>query len=114
MFRHAIEDDPGMKSGAFDGSEEFVLRGGLQIPAESDAAEIGIDEHRAVAVVPGHAEQTGLAGAVGFDALRESLHVSASASGDRVKNIADGGKAGLDAGMFGMHAAGDGAANSGN
>ena len=56
VFGHAIENDAGVEGGAFDGGEEFVLRRGLQIPAESDAAQIGIDEDGAVAVVPGHAE----------------------------------------------------------
>ena len=42
---------------AFDGREQLVLRGVSQLPAERDAAEFRIHQHRAVAVVPGQAQQ---------------------------------------------------------
>ncbi len=42
-----------------------------EVPAERDAAQLGIHQHRAVAVVPGQAQQAGLAGAVLVEA-RES------------------------------------------
>ena len=64
VFAEAIEDHAGVESSAFDGGEQFVLRGVQQVPSDGHAAEIGIDQDRAVAVVPGHAQQAGLAGAI--------------------------------------------------
>ena len=64
VLGHALEDDAGVEGGAFDGGEELVLRGVDEVPAEGDAAELGVDEHGAVAVVPGEAQQAGLAGAI--------------------------------------------------
>ena len=61
-----------MEGGAFDGGEQFVLRSVCQIPAERDAAEFGINQHGAVAVVPGQAKQAGLPGAVIFRDLCDS------------------------------------------
>ena len=72
VLGHALEDDAGVEGGAFDGGEELVLRGVDQVPAEGDAAEFGIDEDGAVAVVPGEAQQAGLAGAIVFEALRRA------------------------------------------
>ena len=66
VLGHAIENDASVEGSTFDGGEKFVLCGGLQIPAERDAAQIGIDEDRAIAVVPGHAKQTSLSGAIGI------------------------------------------------
>ena len=68
VFGHAIENDARMEGSAFDGGKEFVLRGALQVPAESDAAQIGIDEHGAIAIVPGDAKEASLASAVFFEA----------------------------------------------
>ena len=73
VFGHAIENHASVKGGAFDGGEEFVLRCALQIPSEGDAAQVGIYEDGAIAVVPGHAEQAGLAGAIIFEALVRAL-----------------------------------------
>ena len=66
---HALENDARVEGGAFDGGEELVLRGVRQVPAERDAAEFGIHQHRAVAVVPGQAQQPGLPGAVVVESL---------------------------------------------
>ena len=77
---HALEDDAGVEGGAFDGGEELVLRGVQQVPAEGDAAELRVDEHGAVAVVPGEAQQAGLAGLIGLEALRQIVDVGAGAS----------------------------------
>src|SRR6266481_4876680 len=52
---HAIENDSRVQCSAFDGGEEFVPRGGLQIPAEGNATQVWIYQNRAVAVVPGDA-----------------------------------------------------------
>ena len=62
VLLHAVEDDAGVHGGAFDGGEELVRGGVGEVPAEGDAAERGVDEHGAVAVVPGEAQQAGLAG----------------------------------------------------
>ena len=62
VFSHAIEDHAGVEGGAFDGGEEFVLRRVLKVPADGDAAEVWIHQDGAVAVVPGHAQEAGLAG----------------------------------------------------
>ena len=80
VLGHALEDDAGVEGGAFDGGEELVLRGVDEVPAEGDAAELGIDEDGAVAVVPGEAEQAGLAGAIVVEAFRECGDVGAGAA----------------------------------
>jgi hypothetical protein len=56
QLRHAIEDHAGVQRSAFDGGEEFILRRALQVPAKRDAAQVGIHQHSAVAVVPGQTE----------------------------------------------------------
>ena len=114
VLGHALKDDAGVEGGAFDGGEELVLRGVDQVPAEGDAAEFGIHQHGAVAVVPGEAQQAGLAGAVGFEALRQLGDLGAGAAGDGFKDVAGRGEAGLDAGVLRMHAAGDDAADAGD
>ncbi len=75
VFGHAFEDDAGVEGGAFDGGEELVLRGVDEVPAEGDAAEFGVDEDGAVAVVPAQAEEAGLAGA---DRIRDPRTSSAT------------------------------------
>ena len=60
MFAHAIENDTCMECSPFNGCEQFVLRRVLQVPAESHSAEIRIDQHRAIAIVPRHSQETGL------------------------------------------------------
>ena len=114
MLGHAFEDDAGVEGGAFDGGEEFVLRGVDEVPAQCDAAEFGIDQHGAVAVVPAEAQQAGLAGAIGFEAFGELGDGGVGAAGDGVEDVAGGGEAGLDAGVGGMDAAGDDAADAGD
>ena len=62
VLGHALQDNARVKGRALDGREKLVLRGVHQIPAEGDAAQFGIDQHGAVAVVPGEAQQAGLSG----------------------------------------------------
>ena len=57
VLGHALEDDARVERRAFDGGEELVLRGVQQVPAEGDAAQLGIHQHRAVAVVPAQPQQ---------------------------------------------------------
>ncbi len=92
------------KRGAFNGGEQFILRGALQIPTQGDAAQVRIHQHGAVAVVPGHAQQAGLPGAVVFQSLTQRLHVSSRASCDGVEDVSHCGEAGFDAGAPRMHA----------
>ena len=88
-----------MEGGAFDGGKELVLRGVYEIPAEGDAAEFGIDEDGAVAVVPTEAQEAGLTGFVGFKTLGERRDGGGGTAGDAVEDVANGGEAGFDTGM---------------
>ena len=62
VLLHALQNDAGMEGRALDGCEEFVLRGVREVPAERDAAQFRIHQYRTVAVIPGQAQQAGLAG----------------------------------------------------
>ena len=95
-----------MKGRAFDGGEEFVLRGVDQIPAQRDAAQFRVDQNGAVAIVPGEAQQAGLSGAIGFQPLRQLGNLGAGAAGDGLKDIACGRQPGLNASVVRMHAPG--------
>jgi hypothetical protein len=114
VLGEALEDDAGVEGGAFDGGEELVLSGVDEVPAEGDAAELGIDEDGAVAVVPGEAEEAGLSGTVAVEAFGEVGDGVAGAGGDGVEDVAGGGEAGFDAGELRMDAAGDDAADAGD
>ena len=114
MLFHAIENDSRVQCSAFNGGEQFVLRGGLQIPAEGNATQVWIYQNRAVAVVPGNAQKAGLAGAIVFQSTGESRHVGSGARSNGLKNIADRRKTGLNAGTLRVHAALDNTAYSGN
>src|SRR5205823_10441597 len=92
----------------------FVLRGGLQIPAEGNAAKIWIYKHGAIAIVPSDAKQAGLSGVIVFQSTAESWHIGFGARGNGLKNIADGGEAGFDAGALRVHTALDHATYAGN
>src|SRR5438034_10449729 len=94
VLLHALENDTRVQGGAFDGREQFVLRGGLKVPAKGDAAQVGIDQNRAVAIVPGDAQQASLAGAILFQSLAETLYVRSGAVGDIFQAIAT--RAGTD------------------
>src|SRR5271170_1538981 len=114
IFRHAVEDDAGVEGCALDGGEEFVLRSALQIPTEGDAAQIGIDEDGAVAVIPGDAEKSGLPSAIIFQALAERGNVCTCAGGDGAENVTDGGEARFNSGTKRVNAAVHDTAHSGN
>ena len=62
VLGHALENDARVERGALDGGEKFVLRGVDQVPSERDAAQLGIHQHGAIAVVPAQAQQAGLSG----------------------------------------------------
>ena len=96
-FGHPLQDDAGVERRAFDGREQLVLCGVEQVPAERDAAEIRLDQHGPVAVVPCQAQEAGLAGAILIEAHRELLHIGIGAARDRLEDIAGRRQPGLDA-----------------
>ena len=95
---HAIENDAGVEGRSLDGGEELVLRGVLQLPAQSDAAQVRIHQDCAVAIVPTEPQQAGLAGAVVFQAAAEFGDGGVGAAGDGAEDVACGREAGFDAG----------------
>ena len=89
VLRHALENDARVERRAFDGGEQLVLRRMRQIPAQRDAAQFRIHQHRAVAVVPGQPQQPGLAGAIFVEPRPKAAATrGARAARDRVENIA--------------------------
>ena len=109
---HALEDDAGVEGSAFDGGEEFVLGRVREVPAEGDAAKFGIDEDRAIAIVPGEAEQTGLAGAIFVKTGGKFGDGFSGAAGNGFKNVTGSGEAGFDAGLGRMNGTRNNAANA--
>ena len=101
---HAVENDARMKRCAFDGCKEFILRRALQIPAERDAAKVGVHEHRAVAVIPGHAQQAGLSGAIFIEAGAQCFYIGSGAGSDGIEDVSHGGEPRFDSRAQGMHA----------
>ncbi len=69
---HALEDDPGVKGSALDCRKEFVSGRGGQVPPKRHSAQLRIHQDRAIAIVPGKAQQAGLAGAIRCHFLRKS------------------------------------------
>src|SRR6185437_13804817 len=90
VLGHAIEDEAGVHGGAFDGGEELVLGGVVELPAEGDAAEIRVDQHGAVAVVPAQAQQAGLSGAIVSQPMAERGNVGSRPARDRLEDVAGG------------------------
>src|SRR5208283_3107299 len=79
---HALENHARVERSAFDGGEEFVLRGVGETPAEGDAAQFGVHQDGAVAIVPGEAQETGLAGAISIESARKLGYGGSGAAGD--------------------------------
>ena len=63
VLGHALQYDARVEGRALDGGKELVLSGMDEIPAERDAAKLGIDQYGSIAVVPAEAQEAGLAGA---------------------------------------------------
>ena len=114
MLFHALQNHARVERRPLDGGEQFVLRGVRQLPAERHAAEFGIHQHRAVAVVPGHPQQSGLARCERLEPLDSAATVDPGAACDRIEDIAGGRKARLDAGESRMNAARHNAADTRN
>ena len=81
---------------------------------ERDAAQLGIHQHRAIAVVPWEAQQAGFARAKVFDSLGELGYGGSRASGDGFEYVAGGGKSGFDARHRRMHRAMHHSTDAGN
>ena len=92
VFFHPFQDDAGVKRRAFDGREQIVLSGVRQVPAQGDAAEFGIDQNGAVAVIPGEAKETGLAGFECIEVGDNAATVVPARRGDGIEDIAGGGE----------------------
>ncbi len=112
MLGHAFQYDPRVHRGAFDGGKELILRSVQQVPTECDTAKLGIDQHRAVSVVPAKPQQAGLSGAIIFQALGQFLHVGRSTARNGIEDVAGGGKPCFNTGKGRMHAARNNAADS--
>src|SRR6266567_943705 len=111
---HAVEDYARMEGGALNRREQFVLRGALEVPSQGDTTKIGIHQNRAIAVVPGHAQQTGLSGVIVLQPLAERRDIRTRASSDGIEDVADRGKPGFNASSLRMHASLHYAANAGH
>ena len=60
VFGHAIENHPSVQRRTFDGGEQLILGGALQVPSQRHATQVRIHQHGAIAVVPGQPQQAGL------------------------------------------------------
>ena len=69
VLGHAIQNDSCVKSGAFDGREEFILCRRLEVPAKGNSSQVWVHQDRAIAIVPGHAQQARLSGPIVFESL---------------------------------------------
>src|SRR5215470_13030919 len=93
-----------MERCSFDRGKQLVLSGALEIPAKSNPAQIRIHEHSAIAVVPGHSQQSRLTRAVVLQSRAQRLDVRASSSRNCVEDIANRRETGLDSRAIRMHA----------
>ena len=57
VLRHSLKNDAGVKRCTFNCREQFILRGVHQVPSKRYAAQFGIYQHGAVAVVPAQTQQ---------------------------------------------------------
>ena len=76
---------------------KLVLRGRCQFPAQRHSAQFRIHQHRAIAVVPAEAQQSGLSRPIDFESLRQFRDPAFPPVRDGSRNIAGRGKSCLDA-----------------
>src|SRR5437660_1537833 len=114
MFAHAIENDTCMEGSTLNGCKQLVLCRVLQVPAESHSAEIRIDQHRAIAIVPRHSQETGLTRMIVLESFAERLDRSIGATRNRAEDISRRGEPRLNAGVLWMHTARNNSADAGN
>ncbi len=112
MLGHSLEHDSGVKGGPFDRREQLIGRGVIQVPAEGDPAEVRVDEHRAVTVVPRQTKQAGLTATIFGGLARKLLETASRASSDRLEDVADAGQTRLDTDVLRMHRAVDDTAHA--
>ena len=101
-----------MQGSAFNGGKEFVGCRALQIPAQSDTAQVGIDQHGTVSVVPGETQQSGLSGAIVLKLPTEARDIGAGARCNPIEDVAYCGESRFDAGALRMNTSRHHAANA--
>ena len=94
-----------MECRTFDRGEEFILRCVQQVPTKRHAAQLGIYQNSAIAIIPGETKKTCLSGAIRFQTLTEFRDIGVCAPRDGFENISGRRKAGFDAGIRRMHTA---------
>ena len=102
---HAVEDHSGVKRRSFDRSEEFILRGVLQIPSQGNSAQIWIHQYGTITVIPRNPQQSSLACAIVLKTSTQSIHVRSCPQRDGIENISHGGKTSFDPREQRMHTA---------
>src|SRR3954447_15158841 len=105
VLGHPVEDYPGMERRTLDRGEQFVLSRAQQIPTQSNPAQVGIDQHGPIAVIPGQAQQAGLPRAIPLQAFAQGHDIAAGARRDGAEHVADRRETRFDAGSLGMNAA---------
>src|SRR3954454_89050 len=105
VLGHPVEDYPGMERRTLNRGEQFVLSRAQQIPAQSNPAQVGIDQHGPIAVIPGQAQQAGLPRAIPLQAFAQGSDIATSAPRDGTEHVADRRETRFDAGSVGMNAA---------
>src|SRR3954467_12534448 len=114
VLGHPVEDYPGMERRTLDRGEQLVLSRAQQIPTQSDPAQVGIDEHGPVAVVPGEAQQAGLPSLILLQAFAQGFDIATSTPRDGTEHVADRRQTRFDACTVRMHTASHDTAHSGN
>src|SRR5690349_3598029 len=113
VLAHPFHDDPRVHRRPLDGGEQLVLGRVAQVPAERYSAETRIDEYRAIAVVPRHAQKSRLSGTMTRRPRRQRQRRAVRAQRNRLEDVPDGRQPGFDADELGMHRAGYDATDTG-
>ena len=77
-----------MKRRPFDGREQLVLSSAGQVPTQRYASQLGVHQHRSIAVIPRQPQQPGLSRAIVFQPVRQRRYRRAGTPRDRIENIA--------------------------
>src|SRR6185312_14678999 len=102
VLRHSFEYDARVERGPLDCGEQLVARVVVQIPAECHTAKMWIHEHRAVAVVPHHAQQSGLPRAIVLHAGGKFFDRASASRRDGLEDAAHAGQSRLDGDIIRM------------
>lgn len=103
-----------MEGGAFNCCKKLVLGGVDEVTAQRNAAQIRVDQHGAVAVVPGKAQESGLAWEVALKTLGQALYISPGTASDGFEDVSGGGETCLNSSEIGVYATGNDAAHTRN